>query len=255
METIHIVTASDDGYAKHLAVMLNSLLHHKASKNPIQIYVIDSDISEANKARLIKTVKNRKGSIQFLKINPKIYEVFKTKGYLTKETYYRISIPDLLGKDVKKVLYLDTDIIVKEDITPLWKVNIDHHFLGAVEDCWIKGRRNRFLSIPKDSKYFNAGVLLMNLKKWRKQKIANRIIQFIKTNPTKIKFCSQDPLNAILHDKWLPLDPKWNFQTHHLSLPEFKIKKPAIIHYTGPNKPWKAKHRLKKEYFKYVPSE
>ncbi len=126
----------------------------------------------------------------------------------------------------------------------------ESRLLGAVEDFWVKDSRNSYLSMPKGSKYFNAGVLLINLKKWREEHIKNKVIEFIKTNSARIKFCSQDPLNAILHDKWLQLDPKWNFMPH-LTYPGLKNIKPAIIHYAGLKKPWKANCRLKEEYYKY----
>lgn len=248
---IHIVTVTNNTYAKPLAVMLNSLLENKVSKNPINIYVIASELSPKNKFLLAKTVGKFNLKIKFIPIDPTIYKDFKTVYYLTKETYYRISIPDLLNEKIQKVIYLDCDIIVKTDITRLWNINIDNYFLGAVEDFWVKYSRNSHLLIPRESKYFNAGVLLINLKKWREKQIKNRVIEFIKANASRIKFCSQDPLNAILHDKWLQLDPKWNFMPHYLNYPNFKNIKPAIIHYAGLKKPWKANFRLKEEYYKY----
>ncbi|MFD0696379.1 glycosyltransferase family 8 protein [Paenibacillus sp. GCM10027628] len=258
LDTIHIVTATNNAYAEHLAVMINSLLENKVSKNPIKIYVIGSDISQKNKSILVRTVRKFKARIRFKQVDPKIYEEFmkvvsvgNAQKYLTKETYYRIAIPDLLRSRVHKAIYLDSDMIVKEDITKLWNMDIDQYFLGAVEDYWVKDSRNKSLSMPRKSKYFNAGVLVINLKKWREERVKNKIIEFIKKNSSKIKFYSQDPLNAIFHDKWLQIDPKWNFQTQYLSYSKLKNIKPAIIHYTGGNKPWKSKHPLKEEYLKY----
>ncbi len=249
---IHIVTVTNNTYAGPAAVMLNSLLENKVSQNPIQIYVIASELAENNKALLAKTVAKFNLKINFILIDPSIYEDFKTVKYLTKETYYRISIPDLLSENVQKAVYLDCDIIVKTDITKFWSINIDKYFLGAVEDFCVKDSRNSHLPMSKDSKYFNAGVLLINLRKWREDYIKSKVINFIKTNSSRIKFCSQDPLNAILHDKWLQLDPKWNFFPRYLTIPGLKTIKPAFIHYAGPKKPWKDNVRLKSEYLKYA---
>jgi len=249
--TIHLATVTNNTYAKPLAVMLNSLLENKISENPLKIYIITSSLSSKNKSILTKTVGKFNLKIKFITIDPAIYEDFKTVYYLTKETYYRISLPDLLTEKVQKAIYLDGDIIVKTDITELWNINIDNYYLAAVEDFWVKDSRNSHLSIPKGSKYFNAGVLLINLKKWREKQIKNKVIQFIKTNSSRIKFCSQDPLNAIIHDKWLQLDPKWNFMPHYLTYPGLKNIKPAIIHYAGLKKPWNSKLQLREEYYKY----
>lgn len=259
--TIHIVTATDNSYAEHLAVMLYSLLANKASSNPIAMYVISSELSEQNKALLKRAVGKFNQNINFLNVDPRQYEPFmksvtvgKYQKYLTKETYYRISIPDLLKKDIQKVIYLDCDMIVKADITRLWDKKLDVYYLGAVEDHWAKKTRNSDLLIPADSKYFNAGMLVINLKKWREAQIKNKIIDYIQKHAAKIKFYSQDPMNAVLHDKWLQLNVKWNYQTEYLKYPELKGIRPAIIHYTGGHKPWKAESsdgNLSEEYMKY----
>ncbi len=254
MSTIHVVTASNDEFAKHLAVMLYSLLENKVSENPIIIYIIDSKISKKNKALLTKTVKKFNAEIKYLLIDLNLYAGFIVTHHLTQETYHRISIPDLLEKDIDKVIYLDSDMIIKEDITKLWDINIDSHFISAALEAWLglKKLRHKDLSIPEDCDYFNAGVLVLNLKKWREHNITNQIIDFMKKNQSIIRYPSQDSMNAILHDKWLQLDPKWNYQSKHLYNTDLRIE-PAIIHYTGTDsKPWwSSKHPLCDEYFKY----
>jgi lipopolysaccharide biosynthesis glycosyltransferase len=255
MSTIHVVTAVNDGFAKHLAVMLYSLLKNKVSANPIIIYIIDSQISEKNKSLLTKTVQRFNADIKYLTIDQTLYDGFILTHHLTQETYHRISIPELLEKDIEKVIYLDSDIIIKEDITRIWDINIDHYFLAAVIDAWqgVKKLRHSDLSIPDDCDYFNAGVLVLNLKKWREHNITNQIIDFMKKNQNIIRYPSQDPMNAILHDKWLQLDEKWNYQSKHLYNTDLRLE-PAIIHYTGKDsKPWwSLKNPLHNEYFKYL---
>ncbi|SEC69544.1 glycosyltransferase family 8 protein [Paenibacillus sp. GP183] len=251
LNSIHIVTATNDKYAKHLGVMLNSLLENKAEKADIQIHIIDGKISSSNKSNLRRVVNKFKLKVNFLTVDYSLFNGFKVKkNHLSKETYYRIVIPDLMDKSIKKVLYLDCDLIVKEDISKLWNTKIDHYHLAAVEKATLKDSERKALEIPKGSSYFNAGVLLMNLEKWRDQKISSKVLQYINDNSKKIKYCSQDPLNAILHNKWIKLDPKWNYTTRH-----FKIMpniKPAIIHFTGQDKPWNKGHPLQHEYYKYL---
>ncbi|MDQ0856697.1 glycosyltransferase family 8 protein [Bacillus sp. V2I10] len=254
MSTIHVVTAVNDGFAKHLAVMLYSLLKNKVSANPIIIYVIDSQISKKNKSILTNTVKQFNAEIKYLSIDPTLYDGFLLTHHITQETYHRISIPDLLEKEIEKVIYLDSDMIIKEDITKLWDTNINQYFLAGVIDAWqgVKKLRHSDLSIPDDCDYFNAGVLVLNLKKWREHNITNQIIDFMKKNQRIIRYPSQDPMNAILHDKWLQLDVKWNYQSKQVYFFE-PLLDPAIIHYTGEDsKPWwSSKHPLRDEYFKY----
>ncbi|MBP1933017.1 glycosyltransferase family 8 protein [Ammoniphilus resinae] len=250
MSRINIVTAADDRYAGYLAVMLFSLLENKSSSMPVTIYIIDSQISLENKTLLNNIIKKFNCEIIYLTLDSTIYENFKTLRHITKETYFRISIPELLDKSIEKTIYLDSDLIVKEDITLLWNHHVDHYFLGAVKDAYLRKSRNSYLSIPKDSDYFNAGVLVLNLKRWREFNITKKIIDFIKNNSEKIVFPSQDPMNAVLHDAWLPLNEKWNYQPYlHKTSP---LVKPSIIHYCGSDKPWNSNHPLRHYYIEYA---
>ncbi|MFC5447349.1 glycosyltransferase family 8 protein [Paenibacillus aestuarii] len=245
MERLHIVTTANDQYAKHLAVMLTSLLENKTSNNPLTIYVVDGGLSDRTKAKLNNAVKKFNQHIHYLSINPDMFNSFQLNFNITKETYYRILIPDLLDKAIEKALYLDCDIIVTDDITKLWDTVLVHKYVAAVK---IPGSaRPGELGLPRNE-YFNAGVLLMNLPKWRENRIAFRLMRFIRNNPDKLKFMDQDALNVILQDKWKKLDPTWNYQVHRYR----GMKLPAIIHYTTNQKPWNNDPPFKSEYMKYL---
>ncbi|MFP7299295.1 glycosyltransferase family 8 protein [Neobacillus niacini] len=248
---MHIVTASNNNYAKHLGVMLTSLLENVNKDIDIHIYVIDGNISNENKSELQKVVTRFNIKLNFIMVDNDLFTSFKVNenlGYISIETYYRVIIPNILGNDVTKAIYLDCDLILRDDISKLWEVNIDNYYLAAVEDKYKK--RKKVLSIPRTSIYFNAGVLLINLKKWRENNIPNQVIQFIENNPQKLKLMDQDALNAILHRNCLKLDYTWNYATGYWN--QFKIDNPSIIHFTGPNKPWNSKTRYNHEYYKYL---
>jgi lipopolysaccharide biosynthesis glycosyltransferase len=248
LERIHIVVATNNKYVKHLAVMLTSLFEQ--TNRPISLYVIDGNLSSENKQKLHNALKSFQVELAFLTVEDSLFQDVVVRYHLSKETYYRIAIPALLPKDVRKVLYLDCDLIVKEDIANLWDVNIEKYHLGAVQ---IPGKVLRFeeLSIPESAGYFNAGVLLINLKKWRDNQTSEKVLHYMRKNPEKLKFMDQDALNAVLHEKWLKLDPKWNYQVHRSHHQRFD---PAIIHYTTDKKPWNSWHnpKFKDEYLKYA---
>lgn len=228
--------------------MLTSLFENKRSKNPVTVHVIDGDISPDKKRKLRNSIRRFHHEIRFIKINKSVFHDAKVHYHLSKETYYRILIPSLLDRHIDKALYLDCDTIVKEDITNLWKVVIQHKELGAVQiPGWVD--RYKELSIPKNLGYFNAGVLLLNLRKWRANRTSAKVIQYIRNNPRKLRYMDQDALNAVLKGKWRKLDPKWNFQVHRHRLQKFK---PAIIHYTTNKKPWNGKPRFREDYIHYL---
>jgi lipopolysaccharide biosynthesis glycosyltransferase len=218
---------------------------------------MDGDISEINKSKLERIVKGYNGKVTFLKIDKKIFENFrmnKKLNYITIETYYRIMIPDLLSNDISKALYLDSDIIVESDIDELWNTDITNYYLAAVDEIQFHRKRSRKLkdlSLPRDSNYFNAGVLLLNLEKWRENEVPKQLIKYIDVNPKKLKFFDQDALNVVLHDKWLPLDPKWNYLVLYCHLKN-PLEIPAIIHFAGTEKPWNAEIPFKENYLKYL---
>ncbi|MEC0271442.1 glycosyltransferase family 8 protein [Paenibacillus anseongense] len=254
-----IASATNDQYAQHLGVMLTSLLENTKNIDLIKIFVIDGDISTTNKIKLNNVVGRFTKEITFLTPNNDIFRklpIDSTIGHITKETYFRVGLSKLLDKNIKKVLYLDCDLIVKEDISELWNTNIKKHVLAAVDESCLfyshnKERLKKELGIPKDSPYFNAGVMLLNIEKWRETNTSNRLVNYLQTHPN-LKYMDQDALNAVLHKEWLPLDYKWNYTTYHWdALP---LVQPAIIHFSGRNKPWNSAIRYKDEYFKYLKS-
>jgi lipopolysaccharide biosynthesis glycosyltransferase len=257
MKPIHIASTSNNKYAKHLGVMLTSLMENKASKRPVIVHIIDGGISTKNKSKLLQISQkyNFQLNLKFLSINTSSFKRFMTSHHITKETYYRISIPDLLDQHIDKVIYLDGDVIVKDDITILWNKNIKKYHLAAVEGGL---GRNRKQILPKGYNYFNAGVMLINLEKWRKDNISSKVFNYIKYNSSKCVAWDQDALNAVLYGKWLELHPKWNVLTAFFHFKKKKYEKakqkPSIIHFAGASKPWhkKNKHRFKNEYHKYL---
>ncbi|TGA98714.1 glycosyltransferase family 8 protein [Sporolactobacillus shoreae] len=245
MDDVSIITLCNDNYAVHLATMLLSLFENKAPETRYQIYIIDGDLSEDHKFKLQRLLKTFNSSLTFLNVDQRLFKYCKGWGHVSREAFYRISIPDLLDKKIKKALYLDSDLIIKDDLLELWNnKQLDHYFLGAVEDpVDIAG-----IQIPKQYKYFNSGVMLMNLDKWRKNNISKKVFQFIRKYSSKIMWWDQDALNAILYDKWFQLDYKWNYQVFRMG--HLQIQ-PKIIHFNTDIKPWNGEPYLKEEYDYY----
>ncbi|GAE35376.1 glycosyltransferase family 8 protein [Halalkalibacter akibai] len=259
MDTIHIVTAADNNYVDPLGVTFISLLENKHSENPLRFYIIDGGISDEKKEVFHRIKDKYNVDVIFLTIDKMMFEGFHVSGHINETSYYRILIPHFLDKDVEKVIYLDSDLLIKQDITKLWNKNIKNVYLRAVEDVGVIASQTSDVPIPKPYSYLNAGVLLINLKKWRKKKISDRLVQFIRENPTMLRYHDQDALNALLYDKWHKLNPKWNVQKvfYYFQGEEYvKVREnPAIVHFTEPVKPWHSDYsivELKEEYEFYL---
>lgn len=256
---MNIACTANDRYAKHVGVMLQSLLENRKHRDTIRIFIINSGITESNLRKLSKVANGFGQEITFLTADKKVTEALPTAStikHITQDTYLRIVLPRLLQKKVTKVLYLDGDLIVKEDLSELWNTDLKDYSLAAVDESCLmpfnnKKRLSAELGLPTDSLYFNAGVMLMNVKKWREEKIADRVEEYLQTHP-RLPLMDQDALNAVLHNEWLQLDPKWNYTTCHWNA--FPDLEPSILHFCGPRKPWNSRVRFRDEYVKYLHS-
>ena len=249
-ETINIIFSSDNNYAQFMGVTICSLFENKKCKNNIDIYVLDGGIKKGNKYKLSILENKYKFKINYIKIDKKIFKDFHIFGHFTQAAYYRIIIPNLLP-NLNKVLYLDCDIIINTDINNLYSIDIDNYYLAAIDEG-VKDRQID-LNIPINSNYFNSGIMLMNLKKWRDSNIINDLIVFIKLNPKKLIACDQDALNALLYKKWLNIDKRFNYTSLLYYNNPIKIENIFILHFTG-LKPWNylCPHPLKYTYFYYL---
>lgn len=86
-------------------------------------------------------------------------------GHITQAMYYRYLFADMLPKTVTRLIYLDADIICKGNILPLWQTDLQGKVLGAVRD-WGEAKSCDRIGL-KNGRYFNSGVLLLDLTKWR----------------------------------------------------------------------------------------
>jgi lipopolysaccharide biosynthesis glycosyltransferase len=164
---------------------------------------------------------------------------------------------------VEKLIYLDCDLIVKDDISQLWDIPLFDYTIAAVSD--IGGLfRLEDLNMPSTSAYFNSGVMMINLASWRKGGVTKAVLNYLIQNREKIHYHDQDGLNAILYNHWLSLPPNWNMQSNMLErnkstwfsdeVLKEAARHPSIIHFTGPSKPWQYDntHPYKNEYYKYL---
>ena len=175
MEKIHLFLASDDNYAQHSGVVIASILYnHKKDGSPIVLHYLYSGVAKENREKLEKLVAGYTNTEIIFHDMGDMFKDIKMKRHVTHATYYRMMIPELVPEEVKKAIYLDIDIIVMEDIEDLWKISIDDYAIAAVEDAGLRDimpSLKKTLSIPVDAKYFNAGILLMNLNYWRKNDV------------------------------------------------------------------------------------
>jgi lipopolysaccharide biosynthesis glycosyltransferase len=159
--------------------------------------------------------------------------------------YARMLVPDSLPRAASRLLYLDSDIVVIDDLRPLFETSLEGAVLAAVLDPvppWIdRPFRSEVLKLPDPEFYFNSGVLLIDVEAWHRESVTQRAFEFSNNLPpgTRLLYPDQDTLNAILSNSWLPLDRKWNYFKHDetMNLQQFRSEA-AIVHFASGKKPW-----------------
>jgi lipopolysaccharide biosynthesis glycosyltransferase len=260
---ICIVVSSDNAYAKHLGVMLYSLLSTADSKAKFIIHVLNGGISKTNVDKISDLISGFGSTVHFIDMDKRVYSKYPVGSHFRPSVYYRISIQYLISFSYSKVIYLDCDMIIQDDISKLWIIDVSEHILSAVEDSGFKNNDRLFM--PNNTPYFNAGVMLINLDKWREADISGKAHKFIHEYPERLLLADQDALNAVICGNWKPLHPRWNqqakmFRLRHTetSFSEHELSEalqlPAIIHFTESSKPWHImnEHPFRDEYFKFL---
>lgn len=247
---IEIAVSLDRSYLQHLYVLLQSITLCKSSEDIYNIHVLHANLQKSDQCELENFYE---GTFKFY-----FYEVHKienlyTNAHISIETYYRVLLPNILNENIRKILYLDCDMLVKQNLSELWEKEIDGYAIAAVFDHKAQFRKEE-LNIPSQYNYFNAGVLIMNLKYWREKHLTPEILDYIRTQNNQLMYWDQDALNKFLYNKVLWLEEKWNIQTATFSFDNISSKvleNPAIVHFTGASKPWhiSSVNIYKKDYF------
>lgn len=252
MKEIPIFFASDNNYAPYLCVAIKSLLDNSSKDYFYKIYVLTSNIHEDFQKRISKVLTTN-SSIEYVNVDnemEKLKDKLFLRDYYSFETYYRFFIPDMFPQ-YNKVIYLDCDIIVKEDISKMYNININHYMLGVVPDQTFRELGQDFIDYTHHvldinvKKVFNAGVLLINSQMFRATNILGQFTKLL----SKYKFRvtqDEDYLNVLCKDKVKYIDKGWNKMPFNDKFPEKKVK---LIHYNLHLKPWHYPNIRFEEYF------
>jgi lipopolysaccharide biosynthesis glycosyltransferase len=257
--TINIVAASDNYYAVLLGALIKSIeVNHKTGEK-INFYIIDDGISPANRKKIEQSGSAAMFTFFWQKtkdVIPPTVKIPADKSAFPITTYLRLFAPYIIPETATRVIYLDVDMILMEDISKLWYVDIGDKVIGAAMDlCETVGSQwggipnYKELGFDGNVKYFNAGMQVMNPIKWRAQDLTNKVIKDINDNMAYVNFPDQYGLNVALYNKWFELDQRWN------CFAALKIEKPWLIHYLD-IKPiftsYNSNEAYKKDFYTYL---
>lgn len=235
MKRLELCLSTDDNYAKYAAVVIYSALKNKKNDEDIIFHILYSNLSTTN----IEKLKSM-GNIIFHKLDNSLFEPYFYNGVCTNvtiPTLYRLKLPSLLP-DVKRVLYLDCDIIVLSSLSSIYFCELSaNQYAACVPDLAQDAHMLRMnLENSCSNFYFNAGVCLLDLEKMRENNVENKMFDYLRNNWEKLSYSDQDVMNAVLLGHVKKMGREFNFIT-----PNFYFKNnsnPAIVHFAG-TKPWK----------------
>ncbi|GAB3937221.1 glycosyltransferase family 8 protein [Mucilaginibacter myungsuensis] len=268
--TIPIVVVTDEHYVILLGVLLKSIEANHKTGEKIHVYAIGDGVGKESQRKLADSVSKDMFTITWSKMDDIIpagvtLPLDHTSFPLT--TYLRLFIPNVVPPGTKKALFLDVDMLVLEDISKLWNQDTGDYVIAAVQDPRLLTVDNEWggianykeLNLKPKTKYFNAGLLVVNIPQWTEQNLTQRILDCVNDNIKFANYPDQYGLNVVLANQWYELDHRWNyFASETLKDPfliHFVSRKPIYTTYT--NNPYYKelfeKYRLQTEWKNFKP--
>jgi lipopolysaccharide biosynthesis glycosyltransferase len=242
MDKIHVAFVSDRNYLHFVHIALASLLSHHPDGN-LEITLIHSDLNDHDFCKFAPLQKIGPFDLKPIQIDK---ETFHEQWGVSKVIFFRLALPSLRPY-LRKIIYLDCDLVVLDDIAKLWEYPLDGKTLAAVGDRAGK-KVEQFINVPA-VRYFNSGVMIMNLDKMRANNAEKFMQRTYREQKDYILFQDQDILNICYNNDFQLLPQKWNIINsvyRNLPVPGMynneeviaALQEPGIAHFTGSHKPW-----------------
>ena len=253
---IPVFFATDNNYVPFLAVALTSMLKNASQDYYYRIYILTTSLYREYVEQLkiiCGDAMPDNASIEFVSLREEMEKTpgtFHLRDYYSRETYCRIFIPRFFPQ-YDKVIYLDCDIVVTGDISELYNIELGDNLVAAAQEEVMNTYDvfgtyvEKALGVPRD-KYFSAGILLINSKKYREEDIEGKFISLMNKFTFRVTQ-DEDYLNVLCKDSVKWLDIGWNKSAYKVE--GFDDKNLKIIHYKINWKPWHYNHVLYEEYF------
>ena len=260
LDDVVVVFACSENFVPYLSVAVQSIIENASLTRRYDIVVLTRDISPASMITLTRQAKSDNVGIGFLDVDAALGDIkLPHHGHFRPETYYRLLSPQLLP-NVDKAIYLDSDLIVCDDVAKLYDVDVKGYKLAATRDADTIGQIDGYdatvgpylknelgMSDPHD--YFQAGVLLMNLAELRRTITPEEFLDL--STQRMWRWLDQDILNKVVNGDYVRVHMRWNYlmdwqhlrRTHIIANAPADVREeyeqaaadPAIIHFAGPD--------------------
>ena len=240
----------DKGFALPLAVSLASLDRAHTDEGGT-VHILFSGLSVETRERISSGVAVLK--IVWHEVPTSSVHLAHHSTFLSPASLYRLLLGDILPAGVERVMYLDADTVVEGSLREAFETEMDERAVAAVRDAaspWAAGPLGspwQDLGLEPSSAYFNSGVMVIDLDRWRAERVGEQALELLRG--LRPRWGDQDSLNAVLEGHWKELPRRWNLQTPDAEGNgiawalwrgdvEDALRTPAVIHFTGRDKPW-----------------
>lgn len=246
---IHIGLCTDNRYAMPCGVCVTSLFENNKDEE-ITVYVLEKGLTVENRKKFDRLAADYGQKIELIAVNDDLFKGYPTTHQFRLSTYYRFLFANALPRNVHKLIYLDSDTLVLDSLHELWDTDVANYSIAAVEDQ--QGDNvHIFNRLQEIKRYYNSGVLLLNLDRWRKDDSMRQLMQLMEGNADRFSFFDQDAINVLFRDSTLELPYCYNVQIMfymkdkekalHWSkwgrIAEAKAH-PVVMHFCSSVKPW-----------------
>ncbi|HEV2309377.1 MAG TPA: glycosyltransferase family 8 protein [Acidimicrobiia bacterium] len=252
---LRVVLATDRSYALPTAVTLRSLLLANAP-SPVDVTILHDAVDASTRALVDASApEGASGTVEWIDLHGHAVASLPPGG-LAPAAWFRLAIPEVVGPGTR-VVYLDTDVLVRQSLQPLASVELGGAAIGAIRSVnfpslasWGAVDEWRELGLPPRAPYFNSGVVVVDTDAWLDAGVDARVLELVESGIVHRALPDQKALNIALCGRWRELDPTWNQQTPllddrkgaHLLYTDEVVDRvrhePAVVHFSDRPKPW-----------------
>ena len=275
---ITVVYSTDDRYAWLAGISIESLLQCHRDVETLEIVVLDNAVSSVNRQKLLATAARYGRPLRFIDVTESLARLqsLKISEYSSVSAYARVLVADLLSGNDGRILYLDCDTLVCAGLHDLLGLSLEGRPIAMGLDC-LRNEYKRVIGLPEDAPYYNSGVLLIDLERWRRCNCMERLIDHMRNIRSNYALADQDLLNVVLKDDIVRIPARFNLlsqmllhdhaglktvyglrESYWIGAEELEEAKraPAIYHFSGNTfiRPWysNSRHPMAAEYHRRI---
>lgn len=231
---VHIGYGTDENFVMPMGVSMVSVLENNPEV-PVVFHVMTEGLSEKSVGQLKALVSAYPNAVLCLhELQLDILDEFPIFSSLGRASYYRIFLEKLLPESLARVLYLDGDIVCLGKLQELTKREFGEAIVMVVKDKPVTAEKQEKKFQLTD--YFNSGMLYINLEQWKKQNVAEQLLDVLFQRKEELNHVDQDALNIVLQGHKLLLDERFNFIPGDDPIQDVP-QGTVFLHYAG-TKPW-----------------